>query len=448
MKLGIIRDRHFGEIIRGSGIAFLLKVFGTVLSFALSLLLARTLGAEGSGTYFLAFSVVTLLATFSRLGMDGTLVRFSAVCWQNRDFHSISFLTRTAFWLSLSVASATAMVFYLLVPLIAEWVFKKPELAPVLGAMSIGLVFYAWIIIMVSLLKGARRIRDSQILEVVLVPALTIIGVWLLADRAGARGAGIAFVVASIVTAAAGLLLTSNLWRPTPAASPYVTRSELIRASLPLLGVTTVNMLTVTLAPMFLGRFGSLADVAVFTMASKAAFITAILLASVSSISSPKFAEMYARNDRDQLERSVRDVNKLLTLIAVPILLGYLIFATKIMSLFGPEFVNGATVLMILSVGQFVGLSSGTVGQLLIATGFEKDCLKIMIVISMANIVLNFTLIPLFGIYGAAIATASTMIGKNLYTIVMAKRLLGISVSYLLPLKQAKTKSHEARPVA
>jgi hypothetical protein len=40
---------HMQEIIKGAGIAFLLKIFGSMLSFGFNLALARFFGAEGAG---------------------------------------------------------------------------------------------------------------------------------------------------------------------------------------------------------------------------------------------------------------------------------------------------------------------------------------------------------------------------------------------------------------
>ena len=44
-----LKHKDLREIIEGSGIAFVLKAAGAVLSFLLSLLLARKFGAEGAG---------------------------------------------------------------------------------------------------------------------------------------------------------------------------------------------------------------------------------------------------------------------------------------------------------------------------------------------------------------------------------------------------------------
>ncbi|RMD65187.1 hypothetical protein D6833_03300, partial [Candidatus Parcubacteria bacterium] len=53
-------DGHLQEALKGASSALLIRVFGTVLGFLLSVMIARLLGAEGTGIYFLTVSLVTI----------------------------------------------------------------------------------------------------------------------------------------------------------------------------------------------------------------------------------------------------------------------------------------------------------------------------------------------------------------------------------------------------
>ena len=55
----------------------------------------------------------------------------------------------------------------------------------------------------------------------------------------------------------------------------------------------------------------------------------------------------------------------------------------------------------------------GSAGQLLNMTGHERDVTKGMAYAAVLNIVLNLSLIPWLGIYGAAIATAISLITQG-----------------------------------
>jgi len=70
------RNGRHADLLKASALAFAVRVLGAVSGFIATLFIARVLGAEESGYYFLVLSVVSILAAVSRLGMDNTLIRF------------------------------------------------------------------------------------------------------------------------------------------------------------------------------------------------------------------------------------------------------------------------------------------------------------------------------------------------------------------------------------
>lgn len=60
-KLKLLReDPHMREVARGTLLAFVLKLGGSGLAFAFNVAVARLMGAEGAGLYFLALAVTTI----------------------------------------------------------------------------------------------------------------------------------------------------------------------------------------------------------------------------------------------------------------------------------------------------------------------------------------------------------------------------------------------------
>lgn len=69
---------------------------------------------------------------------------------------------------------------------------------------------------------------------------------------------------------------------------------------------------------------------------------------------------------------------------------------------------------IVLSIGQLINVSFGPVGQLAIHTGHEKGTAVVIGVGAMINVILNVLLIPQWGMFGAAIATAVSLTAWNL----------------------------------
>jgi O-antigen/teichoic acid export membrane protein len=71
-------DRHLREVIQGAAVTLMLKVLGTGLEFGFTLFVARLLGAEDAGIYYLALTITTIGTVCGRLGLDNVVLRLIA----------------------------------------------------------------------------------------------------------------------------------------------------------------------------------------------------------------------------------------------------------------------------------------------------------------------------------------------------------------------------------
>ena len=181
-------------------------------------------------------------------------------------------------------------------------------------------------------------------------------------------------------------------------------------------------------ATFALGIWGTGEDVGIFSMASRTAMLTSLILTSVNSISAPKFAELYKKKDMVALGSTARSTAKLMTLIASPLLLLFLIAPQWVMGMFGDEFQKGGILLSILTIGQFVNVATGSVGYLLMMSGNEKLMRNNVAFVAVLSVVLNAALVPLYGAFGAVIATAVCLASQNLIAMYMVNSRLGINI--------------------
>ena len=100
--------------------------------------------------------------------------------------------------------------------------------------------------------------------------------------------------------------------------------------------------------------------------------------------------------------------------------------------MYGVAFETAYVPLLILCIGQLVNASMGSVASLLNMTGHERETTKSVLVGAVVNVVLNLSLVPVWGMTGAAIATASTLIVWNLIMWHKARVLIGIESSPIL----------------
>ena len=104
-----------------------------------------------------------------------------------------------------------------------------------------------------------------------------------------------------------------------------------------------------------------------------------------------------------------------------------IIFARPLMRIFGHDFEPGWPILVIGTIGQLVNCGVGSVGYLLLMSGHEKRLMKVQIFMACVMIILSVTLVPVWGIVGAAVAAAITNVGVNAWNLLEVRKALGIS---------------------
>jgi O-antigen/teichoic acid export membrane protein len=95
--------------------------------------------------------------------------------------------------------------------------------------------------------------------------------------------------------------------------------------------------------------------------------------------------------------------------IAIPLFLLIIVFPTKVMLLFGPQYQEGHMILAILTTAVLIQSFIGPGGPTLTMTGFPKINFMNSIAVLIINLVFNIILIPAYAGFGAAIATLISM---------------------------------------
>jgi O-antigen/teichoic acid export membrane protein len=431
-------DVHLTEVIRRASEAFVLKGAAAAIGFGVNFLLARMLGPDGAGLYFLSLTVVTITAMLSKVGLDNTIVRFTASCAVLKDWAGVKGLYGKAMLLTLALSGVLSATLFAAAPWLAVEIFQDPRLAGPLRWMSLAVAPFALVYLQSQALNGLKRIREGVALSGALLAALTLAGIVLLVPPYGVNGAVTAYTLASLLTLAIGFLLWRRATPELKGIRGDFPTQRMLSSSIPLFWVTVLTMTLQWSSNLMLGMWGTAADVGLYSVANRTSGLVSFILMSVNAISGPKFSEMHSKGDIEGLGRLARSTAKLMTLFASPIVLACVLFPGYVMSIFGSEFVEGGPALAILGVGQFVNVLTGSVGYLLIMSGQEKVWRNLMGVSALLCLALNALLIPQFGIIGAALAMATSLSVLMLMAVWKVWRSLGIMTIPFVPARLAR----------
>ena len=156
-----------------------------------------------------------------------------------------------------------------------------------------------------------------------------------------------------------------------------------------------------------------------------------ISLMAINSIASPKFAEMYGKKDFDGLKKVVHQSTKMIFWSTLPLVILFFIFPDFLLGIFGTEFKVGVTAFIYLSIGKLISAFSGSVGNLLQMTGRQIIFMNLLFVGAIINVVLNYLLIPIYGVNGAALASMVSLSTWNLTMVYFVKREFGFYTFYI-----------------
>lgn len=428
--LGVMRaDQHLWEVMKGASSSLMIQILGASLGFAVSIAIARMLGAKGSGVYYLALSIATIAATVGRVGLDNTVVRFIASHASMQEWGAVRQVYRTALKAVATASLLISMVLFFGAEWIADALFDKPYMELPLRLVSMSVLPLSLAMIQADSLRGLKSIRHSQWIKYVLTSLGTLLLFYPLAHMWGANGAVAAFVLATIATAVAARLMWQKSWKNNCGMlgkqKDGFSSEDLFRSSWPLFGAALSGLVMQQAATIFLGVWGGAEDVGIFNVANRLASLLLFPLMSMISILTPKFAAMYKQGNAEELARLARSSSKMLTFFALFVAILVALEAEWILSMFGPAFKDGAAILKILLFGVVINAATGAVAELLMMSGFEKVVSGGVAISALITLALCLALIPKYGQVGAAIAATCGMGIQNLYMMVCVKKKLG-----------------------
>jgi len=422
-------------LLKGSAGTFALKIISTGLAFVISLLLARLLGAKGYGIYAYTMAWVNLLGVLATLGLDRLIVREIAVYQTQSEWGLMRGLLRLSKQVVLVVSTGLALVVALIVwnligssnPLMLVSFWIALTLLPLVTLNSLRQ----------AALRGLNRVVVGQIPEMFIQPMVFIIviaAVYLFIEKnfTASRAIGMNVVAAGVAFVIGTRLLHKNLPKAAKKNYPVYEMRVWTRSALHMMLIAFMQVINARADILMLGTIKGTNATGIYAVATKGAELITFILLAVNTALAPTIASLYASREMKRLQRLVTQSARIILLISLPIGLGLILFGKWFLFLlFGQEFEQGSTALSILSVGQIVNATMGSVGLLLIMTGHERDVAFGVGLSTILNVILNSVLIPLWGFNGAALATASSMTVWNISLSIWVYKRLGIHTTAL-----------------
>jgi len=180
---------------------------------------------------------------------------------------------------------------------------------------------------------------------------------------------------------------------------------EILRFSIPLMFVSAIGIIMHWVDIVMLGVLSSAIDVGMYHPIDRTAGLVRMILFAFAGIFAPIFSEHYFNKNFPEMKESYQSSSKYILMFSLPVFIFLFVFASPMLLLFGSEFDN-AFALKILLTGIFIQTIFGLGSSTLSMSGNTSINLINVSIALILNISLNYILIPLYSIVGAALSTA------------------------------------------
>ncbi len=434
--LKALEDKDFSEIFKKGGISFLMRIVGQIMGFVITFIIAHYFGAKGLGDYVLAIIVLRLFVLIAKLGLDTASIRFIAEYASENQWDKIRLFRKKISFLLLFSTILFSIIMYVFSPYIASTIGANPAYIKINSFFIFPMAFF---ILNYQSLRGLKKISEFSFFYWTSRVFFSVIIILIAVQFSRNENIPIiAFLLGLLIVSILSYFIFLNRLSLEEKYNKKFKNSllsslgykEILIVSLPLLLAQSGQFIMAWTDKLMLGGIMTASDVGVYDVAFKLSMFVNIALTSVNSISSPKFAEAYALKDYIKLEKIVHQSTKLIFWSSIPLLLIFFMFSTTLLEFFGTEFIIGLNAFLLLCSARLVSVFTGPAGNLLQMTGKQMIFMKVLFFAALLNVVLNYFLIPKFGIGGAALASFSSIIFWNLSMVYFVKKHFGFTTIY------------------
>lgn len=409
---------------RGALLAFAIRVASAGILFFSQVLLARWLGLFEYGIYTYVWVWITVLGTMCGLGFASTVVRFLPEYAERKEQAYARGFLRAGHSLTFAAGAICAVAGLAALYFLQGWydeAYQMPMALALLALPAFAMTDYQ---------DGVGRSQSWLTLALappyIFRPALLIgfVGMAFFAGwQMSAQTAAYALVAAMWLTAIAQYLLQKRALGKVLPAGPRQYRLKFwVVVSLPVLLMEGFTLVMMNMDVLLLDLFVDPDQIGIYYATARTISLIAFVHFAVGAAVMPRFATSYANGDNAAIQRLLKQ-SRMWTLL--PSLAGgvaLIALGKPLLWLFGPEFTAGYSLMFILVLGLLARAAVGPTQGLLVVTGRQNVAAFVLSGAVIANVVLNLSLIPKFGLAGAAWATSIAYGLEAITLYVIAKR--------------------------
>ncbi|MBS3162845.1 flippase [Candidatus Woesearchaeota archaeon] len=400
------RDDSLKKLGKGAVYVFLGVMFSKFIGYLFKFVTAR-LGSDQYGILSLGIMVYAVFSITLLFGFDYGITRFTALFLGENSKSKVKGLIKFAFPLVLISSLIGSLIMFLSSEFIAINLFRTEQLILVLKIFAFAVPFDCLRGIFLGVIRGFKNLKYEFYARYLIEGSSRILLMFILVYMGfGIVGASIAYVASVILSLLFSMIFFTKTFSFFKVKAEEVSKFEVFDYSWPLMFNALLGLATVSIDSFMIGYFMNVSSVGIYNAIAPIARLTYIIPFSLSALLVPVLVGLYVQKDENAFASVYKILNRWVFMFNLPLLIFIVFFPKEVLSvLFGAEYTVGSLGLIILSVGFFIMYSFMVSREVLLALKKSKDVFVFSLVGVILNVLLNYFLVPIYGIIGAAVAS-------------------------------------------
>lgn len=407
------------------------KIVSACATLAGYALLARILSPDELGSYFIVFSLISILSICSMWGLDRGMVKLVA----SELAQGNAPIVRAGIKASLIIVTTLSVfITLILVSPIGKWLLinglDSAVIVPLTLLMGLWVIFRALQGVVRESFRGFHNIRMATIFGGLVTAVMTMLlymVLWVFEGGASLERVIVFTVIGAGISVLAGLfylyrkLQTLEKSTELPILKIMGFGFPLFLTSASLFGIQELHL-------WVLAFYQPESEVALYGSALRLGVMLTMPLIIVNSVIPPMIADLYSQNKFIQVQNVLQKTATLMSLPAIAVSVMVFIFGGDILSLIYGETYRGAyIVFVILTVGQLLNVMTGSPGILLTMSGHERIVMRSAISSGIIGVIVSIYCVQLYGAVGAAIGYSVGIVLLNIAMCIFAYKKMSIN---------------------
>lgn len=384
-----------------------IALFGTIIS----ILIARKLGKNNLGIYASIITIPATLRLFTSLGFETILnIKLPMINTMEDSIEKMRFLIRKLIFYRVAIVLATAVLLYFATPLLQD-LFKEVNFSKFLPFIVLYLITLMFFSYLTMIFRALLRIKLVSIIEGINQSINLLLLMLFFAMGFKITGILSSFIISTILSISILMFLGKN-YLFGHSTTVKIKDSYEIGATALLGGLMAFAL--GTQADIIVLNFFDIPSekIGYYFLCFSLVSMLGLPVQGLGPLSQSVFSELHAREGNPGLAISWSLITEVLVLMSIPIYV-FAIFNAEIIIevLYGTQFSEVASYFKIFAAFSSIAILVGSCFCMPIFYLIQRKTtgLKIQLAGGILNLVLNFILIPPYGVVGVVVATGFSL---------------------------------------